>query len=230
MNIDEYNKKPLAEKVSDDIIDYIAEHDLEIGERIPSEYELASMLQVGRGTVREAIRALISRNILVIRRGAGTFIASKSGTMDDPLGLAFMKDKHKLALDLLEIRFMTEPSIAAMAAENATDEDIAELERLDHAVDALILEHKNHANKDIEFHAKLASCSKNSVVPNLVPIISASVELFTSLTKRRLLEETIYTHREIVEAIKAHNTLAAHDAMMMHLVFNRHRIKELDFK
>ena len=229
MNIEDYQKKPLTEKISDAIIQYISDHNLEVGDRIPSEYELASMLQVGRGTVREAIRMLISRNILVIRRGAGTYLANKCGTADDPLGLAFMKDKHKLALDLLAIRFMIEPEIAALAAQNATPEEAAELEALAAVVESLILEQKNHVYKDIEFHTKLALCSQNSVVSNLVPIISASVELFVDLTHRKLLEETIATHRDVVQAVKTHNSIAARDAMLLHLVYNRRDIQEMHF-
>ena len=63
------------------------------GDKLPNEYKLADKLNAGRSTIREAIKALVSRNILEIRRGAGTFISQKGGIADDPLGLTFVKDE-----------------------------------------------------------------------------------------------------------------------------------------
>ena len=66
--------KSLGEIDSDKIIKLIVDDNLKIGDRLPNEYELADKLGVGRSTVREAIKALVSRNILEIKRGSGTFI------------------------------------------------------------------------------------------------------------------------------------------------------------
>lgn len=73
--------KPLVDKISDEIIDIIKERDLEEGDRLPNEYELAELLDVGRSTVREAIKVLVSRNIIEIRRGAGTFVSQNLGVV-----------------------------------------------------------------------------------------------------------------------------------------------------
>lgn len=129
--------KPLGETTSEKIIKLIVDENLKIGDKLPNEYELADKLGVGRSTIREAIKALVSRNILEIKRGSGTFI--KCGVADDPLGLMFVKDKLKLAVDLLEIRFMIEPKIASLAAINATKEDIEEMSKLCDEVEKLIL-------------------------------------------------------------------------------------------
>ena len=104
-------KKSLVETVSDEITKYIMDNELQVGDKIPNEFELAEKLNVGRSTVREAIKALVSRNVLEVKRGSGTFISSKAGVADDPLGLELIKDRAKLAQDLLEVRFMIEPEI-----------------------------------------------------------------------------------------------------------------------
>lgn len=70
------------------------------------------------------MKLLASRNIVTIRQGSGTYVASSPGMVEDPLGFLFIGDKEKLVHDLLEVRFLLEPSIAAMAATHATDEDI----------------------------------------------------------------------------------------------------------
>lgn len=221
----EENSKSLGDQVSNNIIKLIVDNNLNIGDKLPNEYELAAQLGVGRSTVREGIKALVSRNILEIKRGYGTFI--KCGTAEDPLGLIFVKDKLKLAVDLLEIRFMIEPKIASLAALNATAEDLSEMEKLCDEVEELILSGKEHLNKDIEFHTAIAKSSKNIVTASLVPIINQSISVFIDITNTKLKNETIETHREILNAIKNRNLNDAHDAMMLHLVHNRRNINKV---
>ncbi|AOY75306.1 FadR/GntR family transcriptional regulator [Clostridium formicaceticum] len=221
-----HSSKSLAKTVSEEIINFIINENLNVGDKLPNEFELAAKLGVGRSTVREAIKALISRNVLEIRRGAGTFVSQKLGVADDPLGLTFFKDKHKLALDLIEIRFMIEPRIASLAAMNASDEEIACMTKLCHEVEMLIHAGENHVAKDVEFHTCIASSSKNLVMPNLIPIINTAIALFIDLTHSILKQETIQTHREILEAIKAHQPNKAHDAMLLHLAYNRRSLEK----
>lgn len=75
--------------------------------------------------------------------------------------------------------------------------------------------------KDIEFHTAIAMSSKNLVVPRLIPVINSSIPLFVETTENRLHNETIESHREIAQAIAAHDPLRAQDAMYLHLVYNR---------
>lgn len=226
-NIISNSAKSLGEQTSERIIQLIIENDWKIGDKLPNEYELADMLNVGRSTIREAIKALVSRNILEIRRGAGTFISQKGGIADDPLGLTFVKDKFKLALDLLEVRFMIEPSIASIAAVKATEDEIQQMSALCDEIERLILNNEPYLEKDIEFHTAIAKSSKNLVMVNLIPIINSSITIFIDITNQKLRNETIETHREILNAIKSHNSNAAHDAMLLHLVYNRRNIRSI---
>ena len=220
-------KKSLVEKVSDEIISLIVDNDLSKGDKLPNEFEVAEKLNVSRSTIREAVKALASKNILEVRRGAGTFISSKKGVADDPLGLNLVKDRLKLAQDLLEVRFMIEPEIAAIAATKANDEDVEKLEALCDEVEKLILAKKNHRLKDIEFHTQIAKISQNQVVATLIPIIDKSIEMFIELTQNALEIETIETHREIVEAIRRKDPRGAHDATYLHLVYNRRNLNSI---
>lgn len=226
-NIISNSAKSLGEQTSERIIQLIIENDWKIGDKLPNEYGLADMLNVGRSTIREAIKALVSRNILEIRRGAGTFISQKGGIADDPLGLTFVKDKFKLALDLLEVRFMIEPSIASIAAVKATEDEIQQMSVLCDEIERLILNNEPYLGKDIEFHTAIAKSSKNLVMVNLIPIINSSITIFIDITSQKLRNETIETHREILNAIKSHNSNAAHDAMLLHLVYNRRNIRSI---
>ena len=80
---------------------------------------------------------------------------------------------------------------------------------------------------DIAFHTCVAESSKNMVVEQLIPIIDTAVMMFVNVTHKKLIDETIMTHRMVVEAIAAHDPIGARSAMAMHLTFNRRMIKEL---
>ena len=94
-------KQTLAEKTAQNLLEMIQEKGYGAGDKLPTEAELVETLGVGRNTVREALRILMSRNIVTIRQGSGTFISDKNGVADDPLGFFMMDDRRQLTEDLL---------------------------------------------------------------------------------------------------------------------------------
>ena len=76
------SKKLLPERVAEQIISLIAARVLKAGDKLPNEFDMAQQLSVGRGTIREAVKILVSRNILEIRRGCGTFVCENPGVVD----------------------------------------------------------------------------------------------------------------------------------------------------
>ena len=137
---------------------------------------------MGRGTVREAIKILVSRNIVEIRRGLGTFVAEKPGLVSDPLGLEFMKNKKKLTKDLLEVRSMIEPEIAALAAKRATESDIEKILAACRAVETKISSGESFEEEDMDFHKLIAKSSKNQVVLNVLPVIHSAIKELVEVT------------------------------------------------
>lgn len=220
------NEDSLAARVAKQIEQLVKERELKAGDRLPNEFELANELQVGRGTVREAVKQLVARNVLEIRRGKGTFVAKHPGRIKDPLGFDYVEDQSKLALDIIELRKQLEPWIAAMAAERATEEDIAEIEARCRVVEDKIRIGEDHIADDIKFHTAIARASKNLAVVPIIPVINRSVGIFGTITKRSLRQETIDTHRAVTNAIAAHDPKAAYDAMEQHLLYNEKRIQE----
>ncbi len=221
------DEKSLPQKISEALVSLILEEGLNPGDKLPNESILAKRLDVGRSSIREAMKLLASRNIVTIRQGSGTYVASSPGMTEDPLGFTFIGDKKKLIHDLIEVRFLLEPSIAAIAASHADENDIKKITALCDEVETLLKGQKDHTQKDIEFHTAIAMSSKNVVVPRLIPVINSSIPLFVETTGNQLFHETIETHREITQAIAAHDALAAQDAMYLHLVYNRKMIKAL---
>ena len=221
-------EKTLSQKVADRIIKYILDENLQPGDKLPNETIMCQRLNVGRSSLREAMRALASRNVITIRQGSGSYVSATPGMIDDPLGLTFVEDKQKMIKDLMEIRFLIEPSIAAMAAIRADATDIQNILTACENVEKFLLANKNHVAEDIAFHTAIALSSKNIVVPKLVPIINGSIPLICESTEFPMRDETIETHREIADAIAAHDAVRAHDAMYLHLVYNRKYIKSIN--
>ena len=85
--------------------------------------------------------------------------------------------------------------------------------------------HLQQVPLQVEMHTAIALSSENVVVPRLIPVINSSIPLFVESTGNTLHKETIETHREIADAIAAHDPLRAQDAMYLHLVYNRKRIQ-----
>ena len=220
-------KKTLGQQTEDQLMKYIVDNQISIGSKIPNEFELAQMFHVGRSTVREAVKGLISRGILEVRRGDGTYVISTVYMENDVLGFGQIKDRYQLALDLFDVRLMIEPEIVTWACRRATKEQLVKLRELCDEVEYLYKQGHNHIYKDIEFHSYLAKLSGNMVVERLIPVINTSVVIFANITYRSLMQETLETHRAVVNAIEHKDPVGAKCAMNMHLTYNRQVIMEL---
>ncbi len=214
-------QQPLSERVAAELIAHIVQSGLKRGDKLPNEKLLCEKLEVGRSTLREAVRMLASRNILVVKHGSGIYVSDRPGLSDDPLGFAFIRDKERLVLDLVDFRLMIEPRTAALAAQKADPRQIAELKELCLQVETQIAQGKSHARADAAFHTKLGELSGNLIMPNLEPILFSAIELFAHLCTENSRGETVSSHRQIVQAIEEHDAMGAMDAMVMHLALNR---------
>lgn len=220
------DKRPLPQIIADKIIDLIESKELLPGEKLPSEQELMKELNVGRGTIREAIKSLVSRNIVEIRRGVGTFVAKNTGVVEDPLGFSFINNKKKLVKDSMDVRLLLEPSIARWAARNATDSEILEIIELSKKIETAILNDENYSDLDVEFHTKIANSSRNLVVENLIPILNTNIRSLIDVTHAVLREHTILSHKKIANAIKERDEEMAERLMREHIEINQNYLDE----
>lgn len=220
------NGRPLAERVADQIGELIKQHDIKRGEKLPNEFELAETLNVGRGTIREAVKLLVSRNVVEIRRGKGTFVSEMPGVADDPFGLQFCDDKEKMLEDLLQIRFMIEPQIAELAAINANEENIRQMKALCRQIDEKIERGERYIETDIELHSCWAQSTQNKIIPNLLPAIQRAISVFFETTDRKEWMASTAAHKKIIAAIEAHDPERAREAMVEHLGFNKSKMEQ----
>jgi len=188
-------------------------------------YELADRFGVSRGTIREAVKLLVSRGVLRVKHGSGTYVASLMPLKADPLGLDAIEDRIQLALDLTDVRLMLEPAIAELAARNRTEEEAQRLTEYCDAVRRRIQAGEDYLIEDMRFHWYLAKCSHNMVVEPLMPIIDAAVVSIANITRKELLTATVDTHQEILNGVLDQDPQAARAAVALHLEMNRIVIK-----
>ncbi|HEL0414077.1 TPA: FadR family transcriptional regulator [Streptococcus equi subsp. zooepidemicus] len=212
--------RPLAEKTAERLLKLILERGYEVGAKLPNEYELAQDLEVGRSTIREAVRSLATRNVLEVRQGSGTYISSKKGVSEDPLGFSLVKDTAKLTADLFELRLLLEPRIAALTAQHATPKEVEALEKLVVDIEeAVAAGDPKHLQLDVNFHSLMAKYSGNIAMDSLLPVINQSIHLINAnYTNRQMKEDSLQAHRDILNAIKAGDPIAAYDAMLLHIM------------
>ena len=211
--------------MADQINQVIIDQNINAGEKLPNEFELAARLNVGRGTIREAVKLLVARNCLEIRRGKGTFVVEKPGQIEDPLGFAYVKDKITLAVDLMELRLQLEPWVAQLAAQRIEENEKDTLRQLCEQVEHKIRSGEDHGPADKEFHAYIARCTHNSVITEIMPVITYGIDMFTKFKAPKLLEDTIRTHGLIAEGICANDPQKAYDSMYEHVAQNRENIE-----
>ncbi|ASU83664.1 FadR family transcriptional regulator [Nocardiopsis gilva YIM 90087] len=144
-----------------------------VGDRIPTESELSEQLEVGRNTVREAVRALAHAGLLEIRQGAGTFIRASS-----ELGGALRRRLERSELrENLEVRRALEMEAARLAALRHTEEDLTDIDRAMALRDAAWREKDMGAfvEADFTFHRAIVNATHNTLLIELYDDIAQAV-------------------------------------------------------
>jgi len=210
-------RSTLASSVVDKITDYIQANQLNPGDRIPSEMELVSLFNVGRGTIREAVKQLVAINVLTIVPAKGTFVAENSHLVDDPLGFETIPDKKKLLKDLTELRILLDGYAASSAALNADEQQIAYLKEILTEIDEHVDDNEFCLAADIRFHKAIAECSGNVALPLLSPVFHSNFFHFLSVPIVREWESMNKAHWAIVHAIEKRNPELARAELVRHL-------------
>ncbi len=199
---------------------------LKSGEKLPNEYALASLLNVSRATLREAIHYLASAGILDVQRGKGTFVDSDSMPLDY-FGISDSRGNSLRTKDLWEARLYLEPNICELACHMAEQIEISNILALGHQVADAIDQKKDHIFLDQEFHKAIASATHNIFLLQTEIIIQKAIEDSSRmyLNNPFLLEHTKYDHELIMNALEDRDSTGAKYAMALHV---RHAIKDMN--
>ncbi|WP_196604443.1 FadR/GntR family transcriptional regulator [Pectinatus haikarae] len=207
----------LVTSTIDNILDLLKNNNMQPGDKLPTVDNLAVKFKVGHSTVREALKALSAQNILAIRQGSGTFVSQKNGISNDPLGIGMMGEDVSTIFDMLTVRLIFEPEIAAIAAQKATLKNIRQINELCLMVEELIRAEKNYDDEDNLFHSAIGNASGNKIIYKITQIIHTSIKKNIFITDNSLCEETMLTHRQIARAIANGDSAGAKNGMIIHL-------------
>jgi DNA-binding FadR family transcriptional regulator len=210
--------KQLSQTVAQRIKSLIQEKKLIPGDKLPNEMALTQLFSVSRPTVREGVKALVSQNIIEIRRGRGTFVSQNPGIVDDPLGLDFMHSPG-LPLSLVEARLIIEPGVARLAARNAGPDDLENIALYIRRMENVVDHHQVKINPDLEFHRSIVCAAKNPVLMRIVPVILESIVKTYEGSPRTTDDHShaLREHRRVYAAIKKRAPEEAFRAMQRHL-------------
>jgi GntR family transcriptional repressor for pyruvate dehydrogenase complex len=212
-------KTKIHEEVFNQIHQLIQEGRLRARDQLPSERELAETFKVSRTSVREALRALETQGLIVSRTGMGNFVADLPvESLIGPLARLLIDEKNALA-DVFEMRKLIEPHIAALAAERASRNDIAQLKRIVAKQAKAVSRGETGVEADTELHLSISRTTRNQalqkLVSGLMELLSRSREESLQTDKRR--ESSIDAHRKIVAAIEKHDRSKARSEMLRHI-------------
>lgn len=214
--------KRISDLVFEQLRDLIFKGQIEPGQQLITERELAESLGVSRPTVREAINRLVALGFLEHKQGQGTFVVSPSAE-HNPLGVP--SDENISLADLLEVRLGLECNAVMMAARRATDEDIRDMQKCVREMTARIEQGELGGNADVAFHMAIAYATKNMVqihiMKNFYDLLFYGIKsnLEYLYSEPATLEKIIRQHNDILEAIRDRAPERASAAMRDHIAF-----------
>lgn len=213
----------LSQIVLDQILEQIRKGMLRPGDLLPPEPELMKMMNVGRSSVREAVRGLITLGFVETRPGRGTIVAEAAANPFDYIrqkGESVDNLKKWALIDLLEVRESLEGQAAQLAAVRSTKAERDAIAQHLVAIERDIMDGRTYFRSNTEFHLSIARSSHNSVlsesVRNLIGQVRDYREHFMK-THPGMPKQDIAAHAAIFAAICDHNPKRARNEMIKHI-------------
>jgi DNA-binding FadR family transcriptional regulator len=192
------------------------------GASLPAERELVAQTGLSRGSVREALRILEAEGLVRTRPGRqGGSIARQPG--DESLAKyisLFVHGRGISLMSLLQTREAIEPSLAALAARNRTDEELAHLVTVTARVEAAFADPPLYLAENVNWHCAVAAASRNELLRAFMFAISSMIykaSAIENFATDEVRKTVIKAHRRILEAIEARDEETARRRMARHL-------------
>lgn len=195
------NSGSLVDQVIERITNAMMHKELRPGDQLPTENELTEIFHVGKSSVREAIKVLQAMGIVEVRRGEGTFIATKaSGSALNPALYQLLIEPGTIQ-DLLELRMIYEPAYMRLAMRNATPEDLESIRQAKLTFEQLVRDGRQTGEDDLEFHRCILRSTHNPYVIHigemLLKLLFESVDRGSTTSPQQAVKD----HNSIYEAL-----------------------------
>lgn len=209
------NEGRLYERIAESLRQSLRQGRFNIGDRLPSERDLAQQYGVSRPTVREAIIALEVDGLVEVRTNSGVYVAALD------MGNEQRARSDVGPFELLEARRVFEAEICAMAALHIDDERIEHLRSLAEAMNSTSVLEAEAADR--EFHLEIARATQNSAMEMTLATLwdardkSPQYKLLSNKVRAAGVAPRVPEHLQIIDALAKRDPMAARDAMRSHL-------------
>ncbi|MET4059665.1 GntR family transcriptional repressor for pyruvate dehydrogenase complex [Arthrobacter sp. UYP6] len=206
----------LYERLVEQLLGYIASTGLGPGDLLPAERELAERMGVSRATLAQALVALEVLGVIDVQHGTGAVLVYRPSVASVLRELREHRDRMP---EIVEARSTLEVKLAALAAERHTPGDLAAMDLALEAMAAEIAGGSRGTTGDEQFHQAVASAAHSSILASMMTFISELVRetRLASLGQPGRPEQSLESHRAIVDAIRSANPRAAAEAMQAHI-------------
>jgi GntR family transcriptional regulator, transcriptional repressor for pyruvate dehydrogenase complex len=210
------DRRRLYEQLAARLLDYVEVTGMRVGDRLPSERDLASALQVSRASVRQATIALEVRGTLEVRHGDGIYLRSLPNDAGHVMELT--TKQHRLPA-ILEAREALETQLAALAAVRRTEAEVAAMDKALEIMTADIDAGGVGEEGDRLFHEAITRAARSPLLADFMSGLAVPI----SETRRSSLGEpgrprrSLRAHVRILEAIRRGDAAAARQAMRRHV-------------
>ncbi len=206
----------LHERIGGWLLSYIAEHQLAVGARLPTERALAERFDVSRASVRQALAGLQARGLLEIRHGDGIYLLRRP---EERLAFEAVFAGRRRLGEVIEARRALEVTIAGLAAQRRTDDHLREVWAALDLMDEDIAAGGLGIEGDRRFHAAVTAAAGNLLLTELMGYLATLIHdtRVTSLSQPGRPPRSSAQHRAIAQAIEDGDELAAQAAMQAHI-------------
>jgi GntR family transcriptional repressor for pyruvate dehydrogenase complex len=214
------SRDPVSTEVSRRLLTYLLSGQVKIGERLPSERQLAEQLDVGRNAIRDGLRPLTLLGILESRAGSGTYVKGHtSDLLPEVIEWGLLLGEPSVQ-HLLETRLYVESGLAKLAAERRSASSLDALRAAGRkmATAAAQERHDKFFDADLAFHLAIADAAQNDVLAGILRSTRTLIEVWIRRSLPGAALEPLYgEHQAILDAIERQDVQVAGDAMEEHL-------------
>lgn len=213
-----------ADTVVQQIKDLITSKKLKPDDKLPSEQKLEEKLGISRSAIRRALKILNAYGFVKTIPQSGTYVAGIGVNVLGGLLSNILQLEERDFESLVETRYVLEVHAVELAASNASDEKLQELESAHQDFCQQIEQGFTSFDEDLVFHIKIAECTKNPVLKSLITLLASDdlrlhKEFEKQVGKPKLLQrrrDAVEEHGKILEAIKKRDPAKAVQAMKEH--------------
>jgi GntR family transcriptional regulator, transcriptional repressor for pyruvate dehydrogenase complex len=211
----------LSDRVAESITEAIVSGRLTPGEPLQPERELADQFGVSRTVIREAVRSLAAQGLVEARSGRGLQVATVGTDAISRSMRLYVRGNASIDYGSVhEVRSSLEIQIAGIAAERATDENLAELADLNRRLGAYSTDAvATAAELDVEFHRAVARATQNEL---FVVMLDSIGDILLEIRQNAfsapgMIEYAVSAHQKILDRLADHDPPGARAAMREHL-------------